>query len=285
MRRTAIILSDISGHLTETDKKLMKHGISIREGRIPPDVVLILNGDLVHRGPESHELLEKVDTIIEQDNVVVTLGNHDAYYLGKAGFAWDEEVTNAKELYTRWWDTGLMSTGCGLRTPYGDYLITHAGLSHQFWTHMQQPQKLEQVLQTFDNCVNDGSFFNPGEMMGESSQCPGPIWCSSRELLGGWNRSSENHELAPFHQIFGHSSPYDWDWKRWWLHSNDLRSRTTLLPKQRHSISIIGGKMFIGTDPGHGTKTASTWEPLVIPESRLIHSSTIKKPEPNLTKS
>lgn len=265
-----IILSDISGYLTVTDEKLSQHGVSIREGIVPKNTLLILNGDLVHRGPESEEVLECVDKIIHQPNVIVTIGNHDALYLGKAGFQWNENVPNASQTYTQWWNDGTMIPACGLRTRTGDYLVTHAGLSHQLWVHMGSPRTMDKTLSGLMNCVNDGSFFNMGEMIGHHSLCPGPIWCSARELLSSWNQNPEIQEVAPFHQVFGHSSPYDWTWKRWWVQSNELKNRTTLFPKLRQSVSIVAGVQFISTDPGHSTRPAPSWEPWVVEDARLI---------------
>lgn len=109
--------------------------------------------------------------------------------------------------------------------------------------------------------------FKPGNLLagpgGVPHFDPGVAWAeAASELIEPWAL----YGTAPFAQVHGHSSAYDWRRGRpqRWASPLVAASITRVRPSLRHLWVEAGGQTFIGCDPGHGTYPARSWGPLVL---------------------
>lgn len=80
-----VIYSDVAGHLEPLKDSLIRHA-EVENNRIPDDTVLVFNGDLVHKGPDSLGVLQLVEKLRTRNagQVIVTMGNHESYHHPRA---------------------------------------------------------------------------------------------------------------------------------------------------------------------------------------------------------
>jgi hypothetical protein len=58
------VVGDIGGHATELRAELTRLGED-KDGRLPSDLVVIQVGDLIHRGPDSDDVVKLVDNYLK----------------------------------------------------------------------------------------------------------------------------------------------------------------------------------------------------------------------------
>ncbi|HUQ55557.1 hypothetical protein [Lentzea sp.] len=92
----------------------------------------------------------------------------------------------------------------------------------------------------------------------------GPLWAESGAgLHEPWMRYDG---VVPFGQIQGHSTVVDFGHQRWRCDGR-VRQRATADWSARHVRVRVGGRLFIGVDPGHGRAGAQSWRPLVFDDA------------------
>ena len=279
------VIGDVHGHADELMDKLVRLGMDPDTLVLPEDLTVIQVGDLIHRGLQSSEVLRIVDTIMhrQEDQWIQLMGNHEAQYVHQKLFEWNEELpTEDADILRRWVAEGRMRAAAATVTPAGnEALITHAGLVYDVWKIvLGKPRTAKEAAAR----VNAGTthltpwLWAPGEMLqGTPNPLAGPIWASATsEVYPSWMNAEAMSVPAPFSQVHGHSSVYQWE-NRW--HPGQLRkaaqslgspalvhevgSRVNLNTTHRHTTTPIANATFIGVDPGHGRSATSRWAPLV----------------------
>ncbi|RJL24015.1 metallophosphoesterase [Bailinhaonella thermotolerans] len=278
MSRVAVI-GDVGGHADQLDDLLARLGARTSGGHLalPDDLIVVQVGDLVHKGPHSRRVLRAVDAFLRRQpgRWIQLLGNHESLYLdGAPAFTWPGQDTLDGEdaaLLRRWWDRGLLHAAAAVHGRDGqDALITHAGLTQMFWwNHLRGTASAATAARRLNAMARRGepALWRYGLMMGRPlTPDAGPIWAEAgHEVILPWTVLLEEEDVAPpFHQVFGHSCPYDWHTGRWRL-PGDIRHYVSADERRRRVRALIGGKSLYAIDPGHGRRPAPAWEPLIIP--------------------
>lgn len=129
------MIGDVSGHLETLREELRRLGANA-DGRLPDDLVVVQVGDLVHRGPDSDQIVELVDDYLsdQPDNWIQLMGNHEALYLGTTTFRWPQRLSpRSARTVRRWFYTGAMIGAVAIHGTDESFLVTHAGLTGRFW--------------------------------------------------------------------------------------------------------------------------------------------------------
>lgn len=262
------MIGDIGGHLAALRAQLAALGVpDAGAGPLPPDLLVIQVGDLVHRGPDSAGVVALVDDHLRRQPGQWTqlLGNHELHSLRREQFHWPTRLPRDTVGVLRdWWRRGLLRVAASFRVGGEAFLVTHAGLTHDFWSSvLGGPADVEAVV----GALNGGSIpartlFRTGSMVGGGSPQPlaGPIWAAAgRELVPGWH----GHPL-PFSQLHGHYTVRDWGSGRWYL-PEPLRPLAELDADARHVTVRLEGGRLIGVDAGDAALRRGEGLPWVAP--------------------
>ena len=275
-RGRVAIFGDIGGQAAPLRDALIALGADSGTLELPSDLTVVQVGDLIHRGPDSHGVLDIVRTAFDRQprQWIQLAGNHEAQYLTPPKFHWPERMTDDDlETIFDWWRARRMRVAAAVDVGEDrDYLITHAGLTEGFWRHfIGQPDSALATAKALNGLVGrlyENWVFRPGVMLtGEVDLSAGPLWASAPdELLPSWLASSAP---APFHQVHGHSSTIDWVTGRRYGHPEGpiAISEDTV---RRHATAVIEGRTIIGIDPGHGRRAAASWGPLVFENAKVL---------------
>jgi hypothetical protein len=268
------VIGDVAGHLDELCGELRRLGADPDTGRLPADLTVVQLGDLVHRGPASDAVIALVDRYLTHQPTqwIQLVGNHEAQYLHDPVFEWPERVSDRSEdTLRRWWAAGRMRAATWVPDDLGGFLVTHAGLTADFWySTLGAPGSAEQAANAINSLigVHDDILFRAGEMLRGRRRSsirktgPGPVWAATTtELLPGWLTMT-----LPFSQIHGHDSMYDWRRRRFppaaGTGSGDAAelARVTVVDEQsKHETTLLPGGLIIGIDPGHGNLPCRPW--------------------------
>ncbi|MGN6333882.1 MAG: metallophosphoesterase [Motilibacteraceae bacterium] len=283
------VFGDLGGHQQVFAGHLRALGVDPDTGQIPPDLRLVLVGDLVHRGPDSPGVLRCVDRLLRAhpDRCVVLIGNHERQYLPDQTvmFEWPEHVDQQvlDETLLRWWGEGLLrlahaertggiplrrGDGTTDRVGAGEILISHAGLTRGLWSWLGQPVTAHEAAVLLNAGLPDQAHpaWNPGAMItGEPSALAGVTWAGTFELYLPWFQ----HPDAPFHQAHGHAAIYDARRQQWvkvlqalrrsedlraLIHHNGVTGVTAVeIPDSRvlaDDLAGEGGEVLPGADGG-----------------------------------
>lgn len=213
-----VIYGDIGGHYNEFIASLQDYNVDTDNYVIPDGTVIVQVGDLIHKGPDSQKILSMVAKFTEKypTQWVQLAGNHELPYL-----------TNQKDF---WYGTPLnkpsrktlreLKTNNHLRASYAftdskgqDYLITHAGLTEPNYDKFAWNSRIERPtahqISAILNSTDWDEMLTAGIIMhGHPNQSASIFWaeCAS-ELYYSWLMPNE---IAPFHQIHGHTSLRQW---------------------------------------------------------------------------
>jgi len=260
-RRVAVI-GDVGGHLDELRAELTRLGANPETARLPPDLTVIQLGDLIHRGPASAAVVALVDRFLtnQPGQWIQLVGNHEAHYLSRPRFDWPEHVGSvAVEVLRRWWAYGQMQAAAAVVTGGESFLVTHAGLTADFWRRtLGAPADVEQAAAAINSLigVRENVLFRAGHMLSGRKRDPGagPVWAATgTELVPGWLETP-----LPFSQVHGHASVFDWQHRRFQA-SAEIARLTSVDEDAKHEVvSLVGGRI-IGVDPGHGANARRPW--------------------------
>lgn len=255
------VIGDIGGHLEELRRALREVGVS-ETGVLPDDLVVVQVGDLVHRGPDSDGVIRLVDHYLTTypDQWIQLIGNHEVHYLRAHSFLWAEKISYAsRRILKKWWRADLLHAAVAIETDGEDFLVSHAGVTEQFWReHLEAPGTAVEAARRINAFARNGcdTLYGGGAMLDSSGPNPmvGPIWASrSEELVPGWCE----REL-PFSQIHGHSGNHG--------HCDD--PLTTYDPVTHHEVTELPGGRLIGIDPGHLAAPTPDWSAFVVATAR-----------------
>lgn len=281
MRKKVIVFTDIHGHFHPFMKMLNDYGITA--DFIPEDIHLIIAGDLVDKGEHSKEVIDVVAQWFQKfpDRFSALVGNHESMVINMLAskrmhkphyiVADNETIRKIQVLI----EDGHLLNAIGVSCDDGDFLITHAGLTHGAWTKIGSPMKLGNAV----SALNSIDFFDKrtvlhdvGEIMGvDRNPSAGPLWASATEVYMSWMNQESVRVNAPFSQIHGHSSAYNWAYDS--MREVALQPRVHVAKKKRHTIGVFASAKFMGIDPDHQRSVSRSWAPLVFDNARVISSS------------
>lgn len=264
MGRLAVI-GDVGGHAQQLRWALDQLGAAA--GRLPPDLVVIQVGDLVDRGPDSMDVVDIVARLlIEHPRQWIQLvGNHEAQHLPGGSVFWPDRLADrGVDRLREWWADGRMRVAEAVGTSDGEeFLITHAGLTLAGWLQLGQPRSAAMAAELLNE--RPELIWQVGDHARDDQA--GPLWAESGAAL---------HEpwmaypgIVPFGQIHGHSTLVHFTDQRWRC-TGRVRQRSTVDWRARHVRVRVGGRVFIGIDPGHGRTGAVQWEPLTLQGAELL---------------
>jgi hypothetical protein len=153
----------------------------------------------------------------------------------------------------------LLVVAAAVPTAVGEHLVTHAGVTAEFWqTTLGGPTSARDAAAALNSLAAQGSedVFRAGHMLsGTVDEGPvGPLWSSAAtELLPSWL----DREL-PFSQVHGHSTVYDW-WRGRFRVGDDIAGITSVDEAARHETTTLVGGRIVGVDPVHGRTPAPAW--------------------------
>ena len=258
------VIGDVGGHATPLRHELARLGAR-SDGSLPEDLIVIQVGDLIHRGPDSGQVVDLVDGYLHTQPAqwIQLIGNHELNYLQPPVFAWPETLSRKHtRILNRWWRSGTVAVAVAIETTtYESFLITHAGVTAEFWASVLggPPTAAEAARRINDLAVADaGSVFRAGVFLhGKTAQDAGPLWAdTATELVPGW---ADRH--MPFSQIHGHSSITAWRDDAGVPGTGIEALVATDLAAKHETVYLAGGRL-IGIDPDHRDTPTTPWHAL-----------------------
>jgi hypothetical protein len=260
------VIGDVGGHATPLREELVRLGAR-PDGRLPEDLLVVQVGDLIHRGPDSAQVIDIVDFYLrtQPGQWIQLIGNHEAQYLRPAVFQWPEPDTlGRKHIRTlnRWWRDGAATVAAAVDTAGESYLITHAGVTAEFWNAMLGgPATAVAAARRINELATAGvdSVFCAGVFLhGTIVPAAGPLWAdTATELLPGWA-----DRRMPFSQIHGHNSITKWRGHDTTVSRSGVGALVTIDDAAKHEIIHLEGGRLIGIDPDHRDTPTSPWHAL-----------------------
>ncbi len=269
------VIGDVAGHIAPLRAELRRLGAHAQTERLPPDLLVVQVGDLVHRGPGSAAVVALVDRYLNEQpgQWVQLVGNHEAHYLAEPRFRWSEQLDPAAvETIRGWWAGGKMLAAVALRTSQEDLLVTHAGLTVGFWREILDRRTSAAVVADALNSLigtHEDVLFTAGQLLGggRPARLAGPLWAATAtELIPPWVSTR-----LPFSQLHGHSSLVNWSDRSPQLFG-PLAAATTLNVAAKHETTVLPGGRIVGVDPGHGVRPRRTWRAWEAPLASPVRS-------------
>ncbi len=258
------VIGDIGGHAEQLRHELARLGAH-DDGALPADLIVIQVGDLIHRGPDSDAAVRMVDRYIRSQpgQWIQLIGNHELNYLRPPLFRWPEELSrkNIRNL-NRWWRNGAAHVAAAVDTASESFLITHAGVTAEFWaTVLRGPATAAEAARHINELARAGaeSVFCAGAFLnGTATQDVGPLWAdAASELLPGW---ADRH--LPFSQIHGHSNITAWRIEKPAVTHSGVDALVTIDAAAKHEFVHLSGGRLIGIDPDHRDTPTLPWRGL-----------------------
>jgi len=255
------VIGDVGGHAAPLRHELARLGAR-RDGSLPDDLVVVQVGDLIHRGPDSAEVVDVVDHYLrtQPDQWIQLIGNHEAHYLRPPVFAWSEALpANHVRIINRWWQDGSATVAAAVEASYESILITHAGITAEFWASvLGGPSNAAEAARRINDLAKAGSdtVFRAGVMLhGTTASDAGPLWAATTsELLPGWA-----DRQMPFSQIHGHDGITAWRDDRTTVPPAGVEALVTVDAAAKHESVYLAGGRLIGVDPDHRDTPTNPW--------------------------
>ena len=153
-----------------------------------------------------------------------------------------------------------MQVAALVEAPTGQHLVTHAGVTADFWSQvLDRPGTAAEAADVLNSmpASRPDELFRAGELLHGHRRHTGPVgpvWASAAtELLPSWVA----REL-PFSQVHGHTSVFDWR-RRTFRVDAEIARRTVVDETARHELTSLDGGRIIGVDPGHELVVATQW--------------------------
>jgi hypothetical protein len=258
---TIAVFGDIGGHLDRFVDALEDLDVDVDGAALPDGLCVIQVGDLIHKGPDSDDVIDLVDRFLTNGAAWIQLaGNHEAHHLGGPRF-WGVQVSPSRVDTLRRWDRDeLIGSAAAVVTDSGQqWLITHAGLVDGTWVDLGAPGTAADAAAGLNDWWrrDRSRATRAGLMLGGG---PGPAWPDDHvsvtwaeptwELYEGWMRLP-----VPFHQIHGHASAYDWRRRRWTssnLEQLAAQHRASVNRRLHHTRVQFNGGTIVGIDAQYG---------------------------------
>lgn len=138
----------------------------------------------------------------------------------------------------------------------GPTLISHAGLTRGFWDRIGGPRDAAEAAGGLDRLLTGAAHLafqaGPGMLAGAGTE-PDVAWAEAGGLYRSWMVAARRGERVAFSQIHGHSSVFPWFHGRWRPSTAPAASADARLDRRSRHVEVrIGGRSFVGIDPGFG---------------------------------
>jgi hypothetical protein len=255
------VIGDIGGHAEQLRLELARLGAG-PDGSLPHDLLVVQVGDLIHRGPDSADVVNIVDRYLrtQPGQWIQLIGNHEANYLQQPAFHWPETLSRKHiRILNRWWRDGAAVVAAAVETTHEAFLITHAGITAEFWaTVLGGPPTAAEAARRINDLARAGadSVFRAGTFLhGTTAPDAGPLWAdTTTELLPGW---ADRH--MPFSQIHGHNSITTWRGQDTTVARTGIEALVTIDVGAKHETVHLSGGRLIGIDPDHRDTPTIPW--------------------------
>jgi calcineurin-like phosphoesterase family protein len=258
------VIGDVGGHAEPLRDELTRLG-ALPDGLLPEDLLVVQVGDLIHRGPDSAQVVDIVDRYLrtQPSQWIQLIGNHEANYLRPPVFRWPETLSRRSiRILKRWWRNGAATVATAVDTACESFLITHAGITAEFWaTILGGPPTAAEAARRINELAREGAgtVFRAGTLLhGTTAPDAGPLWAdTTTELLPGW---ADSH--MPFSQIHGHNSITAWRGHEATAPRAGIDALVTIDVAAKHEIVHLDGGRLIGIDPDHRDTPTTPWRAL-----------------------
>lgn len=258
------VIGDVGGHAEQLRHELTRLGAN-PDGSLPDDLLVIQVGDLIHRGPDSDDVISIVDRYLrsQPEQWIQLVGNHELNYLQPPVFRWPEELSRKHiRALNRWWRTGALAVAVAVETTDGSFLVTHAGVTAEFWARvLGGPSSALEAARQINELARagDATVFSAGIFLhGTTAPDAGPLWAdTTTELLPGW---VDSH--MPFSQIHGHNSITAWRAHDATAPRTGINALVTIDVTAKHETVHLNGGRLIGIDPDHRETPTIPWRAL-----------------------
>ena len=112
------VIGDVGGHAEPLRHELARLGAR-PDGSLPEDLIVVQVGDLIHRGPDSAQVVNIVDRYLrtQPGQWIQLIGNHEAHYLQPPVFVWPETLSRKHiRILNRWWQNGAAAVAAAVET-------------------------------------------------------------------------------------------------------------------------------------------------------------------------
>jgi len=258
------VIGDVGGHAEPLRHELARLGAR-PDGSLPEDLIVVQVGDLIHRGPDSAQVVDIVARYLSTQPAqwIQLVGNHEAHYLQDPVFVWPETLSRKHiRIINGWWRNGSAVVAAAIEASYESFLITHAGITAEFWASvLGGPPTAAEAARRINDLAKKGAdtVFRAGVMLhGTTASDAGPLWADTKtELLPGWA-----DRQMPFSQIHGHNSITAWRGVDTSIPSTGIEALVTIDVDAKHeSVHLAGGRL-IGVDPDHRETPTTPWRAL-----------------------
>ena len=206
------VIGDVAGLVHQLRSCL--EGLGVTEETWPEGLHVIQLGDLFG-GNDDLACAELVEPHLLAGRWTQLIGNWELAAVGgpRISRGGVTAQVDALHLFSNWCGEGLVEYATVVRPDRGPpALVTHAGLTVEWWVaHLDGDENADSVAARINAAPPQYVHFG-GEMAGDDTAPPSPVWASTRELWTSWS-----HRTMPWSQIHGHTTPYDpgCGWSPW----------------------------------------------------------------------
>lgn len=264
---TYAVFGDVGAHYGVLRDSVIGLGVTEQDGNyvIPHNLTIIQLGDLVNKGPNSNLCVQFVDAIMETNNSdgqkgqwIQLIGNHESNYIPGAPKFWPNDCDlHSVDTINRWWDDAKAKLYYMIPQDEGKpFIVTHSGVSAYTYQMFQEDEdySADAFMKILDYWQKNNMrvVSKPGIMLtGKYTLTAGVFWAEAySEVYNTWKYFKKE---APFHQIHGHSTAFDWSSKTFYSHIGEPFKKEVILdPVKRHSLWSYENTNYYGIDPGFG---------------------------------
>lgn len=251
--RTVVVIGDTGGNANVLDACLELAGVM--DSLVPEDRMIVHVGDVVRCHPQfrrgNRESAERIHSLATNNptSFVQLLGNHESAALGGPSRpGWDVEasidVSTSKTLRELWEaQTVRLAVACDSKD-WGPVLVTHAGLTRSRWQGLGSPRSAAEAAVRVNEDMGKplARWARAGRLVGQQDAMADTTWAEViRELHEPWIAAGD----APFSQIHGHASPFNWAANDWWPDAPaTVRSATSVQTSLRRTVTRLAPARF-----------------------------------------